>query len=136
MKLLLFYAPEFWLKPFSKGLPDAPDAGGELSVEKTVVALVHAEPADADDQSRVVTKAIKNIKWVAGKFGSKRAVLHFFSHLAKEAATPELAAALVAAMAERLRNADYEVTVTPFGWFNEFKIHVGGESMAKVFVEI
>src|SRR5262249_12119351 len=79
MKLRLFHAPEFWLKPFSRSLAAAPDAAGELSVRDTVMALVHAEPGDAADPGRVVTKAIKNIKWVAGKFASKRAVLHFFS---------------------------------------------------------
>jgi len=25
---------------------------------------------------------------------------------------------------------------TPFGYFNEFKMHVGGESLAKVFKEL
>ncbi len=137
MKLLLFYAHDFWLKPHAKNLPDAEEAAGrEVQSRGAVVALVHAEPADEADPGKVVTKAIKNVKWVAGKFGSKRAVLHFFAHLAREAAPPATAQRLVAQMAERLRGAGYEVEVTPFGWWNEFKLHVAGDSMAKVFVEI
>lgn len=135
MKLLLLYTHDFGLKPFRANLDDA-DPPGEVSAAGAVVALIHAEPGDAADTGKVVTKAIKNIKWVAGKFGSRRAVLHFFAHLAREAAPPELARALVAAMAERLRTAGYEVAVTPFGWFNELRLHVAGESMAKVFVDI
>ena len=42
MKLLFFYAPEFWLKPFRKSLPEAQDAAGELAAERAVVALVIA----------------------------------------------------------------------------------------------
>ena len=136
MKLLLFYTHEFWLKPFAKNLPDTPDCDEETAVDGAVLALVHSEPSDDERRGKVVTKAIKNIKWVAGKFDSKRVVLHFFAHLGKESASPELARELVEAMAERLRGADYDVQVTPFGYFNEFRLHVAGESMGKVFVEI
>ncbi len=136
MKLLLFYTHEFWLRPFARNLPDIPDCDEETAVDGAVLALVHSEPADGERRGKVVTRAIKNIKWVAGKFDSKRVVLHFFAHLARESATPELARELVDAMAQRLRGAGYEVRVTPFGWFNEFRLHVAGESMGKVFVEI
>jgi len=36
---------------------------------------------------------------------------------------------------ERLQRTGYEVIVTPFGYFNEFKMHVAGDSLAKVFKE-
>ncbi len=136
MKLLLFYVHDFWLKPFSKNLPDIADCDEEFATSGAVLALVHAEPSDEERAAKVVTKAIKNIKWVAGKFDSRRVVLHFFAHLAPESATPELARELVDSMARRLRGADYEVLVTPYGFFTEFKLHVAGESMGKVFVDI
>jgi hypothetical protein len=37
---------------------------------------------------------------------------------------------------EKLQNAGYTVMCTPFGYFNQFKIHVSGESLAKVFKEL
>ena len=61
---------------------------------------------------KVVTKAIKNVKWVAGKFASKRVVLHSFAHLGRDTAPSPVAGKLVEAMAERLRGAGYEVTIT------------------------
>jgi hypothetical protein len=136
MKLLLFRVHDFWLSPFEKNVAGAPDASTPICAADAVLAMIHAEPSDAADPGKVVTKAIKNIKWVAGKFGSKRAVLHFFAHLAAESAPPELARSLVDAMASRLAGAGYEVAVTPFGYFSEFRMHVAGESMAKVFVDI
>ncbi|MCZ6792097.1 MAG: hypothetical protein O7J95_00615 [Planctomycetota bacterium] len=136
MKLLLLYTRDFWMKPSVKSLPEAEETDEEIACQGAVVALVHAEPVDDGRRGKVVTKAIKNIKWVAGKFACRRVVLHFFAHLGKESATPELARDLVGAMAERLDGADYEVTVTPFGYFTQFKMHVAGESLAKVFVEI
>ena len=127
---------DFWMKPARKSLPDAPDREDEIEHPLALVALIHAEPGDEERAGKVVTKAIKNIKWVAGKFECKRVVLHFFAHLAKECAAPELARALVDRMAQRLEKAGYEVSVTPFGYFTEFRLHVDGASMAKVFVDI
>ena len=136
MKLLLFYTHDFWMKPFQKNLPDVADSDEEIACEGAVLALIHAEPRDLEDRAKVVTKAIKNIKWVAGKFDSRRVVLHYFAHLGKEVASPEAAREFVAAMAERLDGAGYDVCVTPFGYFTEFKLHVAGESMGKVYVEV
>ena len=112
MKLLLFYVHDFWMKPHSKNLEGVAERSG-----------------------KVATKMVKNIKWVAGKFSSKRVVLHYFAHLGRESADAELARELVESVAERLRGVDYDVTVTPYGYFTEFKLHVAGESMGKVFVE-
>lgn len=136
MKLLLLYTRDFWMRPDRKSVPEAEERTEPMEAKEGVLALVHAESGDAVDEGKVVTKAIKNIKWVAGKFSSRRVILHYFAHLARESASAELARSLVEAMAARLANAGYEVTLTPFGYFTEFKVHVAGESLAKVFVEI
>lgn len=136
MRILLFYTHDFWLKPFRPNLEGVEPIDEETEAGEAVLALVHAEPKDAEQPGKVVTKAIKNMKWVAGKFDSRRIVLHYFAHLGKESADPELARELVESMRERLEGSDYEVQVTPYGYFNEFKLHVAGESMGKVWVEI
>jgi len=33
----------------------------------------------------------------------------------------------------KLESAGYKVMQTPFGYFNEFRMHVAGDSLAKVF---
>ena len=86
MKLLLFYVHDFWMKPHSKNLEGVAERSDELSAAGAVLALVHAEPADAERSGKVATKMVKNIKWVAGKFSSKRVVLHYFDHLGRESA--------------------------------------------------
>lgn len=135
MKLLLFHAPEFWFRTHSKALTDAPDDFREKRVESCVVVFVHAEPRDAEDRPGVVTKLVKNVKWLAGKFGARSAVLHFFSHLGGDPAPPELARDLVAEARARLESVGFLVETTPFGHFCEFRLAVSGESLAKVFKE-
>ncbi|HID63431.1 MAG TPA: hypothetical protein EYP49_11940, partial [Anaerolineae bacterium] len=76
MKLLMFQARRFWYRPFSKTLEQAEDASGEEEVPGAAVIFVHAEAEDEQRRSKVLTKALKNIKWLANKRGLKNIVLH------------------------------------------------------------
>ena len=136
MKLLLLFAHDYWLRPYEKSLPGAPDATGEVEIAPAVVALVHVEAQDPERTAKLVTKAVKQVKWLAGKFDTRNVVLHSFAHLASSRAEPEQAEAILGEMRERLSGVGYVVRVTPFGYFNEFRLHVAGPSLAKVFVEI
>jgi hypothetical protein len=76
VKLLLLFAHDYWLKPFQKTLPDVPDVDSAVESQNAVVALVHVEPDDPERRGKLVTKANKHIKWVAGKFETRNVVLH------------------------------------------------------------
>jgi len=131
----MFSVNEWWYKTASKTLPDVPDAEREESVRNAVVIFFHAEAEDEGKRESVLQKFVKNVKWIAGKFATKNVVLHSFNHLSSSKSSPEFAEALLAEVIERLRRTGYEVMVTPFGYFNEFRMHVAGDSLAKVFKE-
>lgn len=135
MKLLLFYAHRWWFKTASKSLPHVPDVEMEDVLRNAVVVFYHAEREDEEKGKGVLDKFVKNIKWLAGKFGTKNVVIHSFNHLSSSKASPEFSERMIEQASERLQNAGYTVMCTPFGYFNEFSIHVGGESLAKVFKE-
>ena len=136
MKLLMFYAPSFWYKTFEKSLCQAPEQEREEEVLEAVVAFYQAEEQDQGRQAKVLSKLLKNVKWQAGKFGSKTVVLHSFNHLSASKAPPELAAQIAEEARQRLEQNGFTVTVTPFGYLNEWKMHVAGPSLAKVFKEL
>jgi Archaea-specific editing domain of threonyl-tRNA synthetase len=136
MKLLLFYAHTWWFKTASKSLPQAPDVEREDTVENTEVVFFHAEAEDEQKGKGLLDKVVKSIKWLAGKFATKSVVIHSFNHLSASKASPEFSEQIIKQAAEKLQNAGYTVVCTPFGYFNEFKMHVGGESLAKVFKEL
>jgi hypothetical protein len=136
MKLLLFYSPSFWFKTFQKVLEQVPDQNVEATCHDAVVVFYHVEAADLERRGKVLSKLIKNIKWLAGKFGSKSVVLHSFNHLSSSKAPADFAEGLVQDAIQRLEMSGYSVTLTPFGYLNEWKLHVAGESLAKVFKEI
>ncbi len=136
MKLLLFYAPSFWFKTYQKVLQQVPDQEVETDCHHAVVVFYQVEVEDLERRRKILTKFIKNIKWLAGKFDSNSVVLHSFNHLSNSKAPADFAEGLVQDARQRLERNGYSVTVTPFGYLNEWKLHVAGESLAKVFKEI
>lgn len=135
MKILMFHAPSFWFKTYKKVLEDVPDLDEDRSVENALVVFYHAEGPDAENRSAVLTKLIKNIKWLSGKCGTKDLVLHSFNHLSTSKADPGFTRKLIDDANARLTRSGFTVIETPFGYLNEWKIHVAGESLAKVFKE-
>lgn len=135
MKLLLFYARSFSYETAAKSLASVPDVQKKEHVKDAVVVFFHVEAEDVEKRSKVIQKFVKNTKWLCGKFGTKYVVLHSFNHLSGSKAEPEFSQAILEETVERLARTGYAVTTTPFGYFNEFTIHVAGDSLAKVFKE-
>ncbi|MEJ2182982.1 MAG: threonyl-tRNA synthetase editing domain-containing protein [Nitrospirota bacterium] len=135
MKLLMFYVHEWWYRTAAKSLEDVPDVRKEESVADAAVIFFHVEAEDEARGEGVLRKFLKNTKWLAGKFGTRTVVLHSFNHLGTSKSSPEFARSLVQQAEERLTGAGYTVVRTPFGYFNEFRMHVAGDSLAKVFKE-
>jgi len=135
MKLLLFFAHSFSYETASKSLPSVPDVKKKESTNDAVVIFFHVEEEDTEKRSKVIQKFVKNVKWLCGKFVTKNVVLHSFNHLSGSKAEPDFSLELLEEVVERLERTDYQVMVTPFGYFNEFNLHVAGDSLAKVFKE-
>jgi hypothetical protein len=138
MKLLCFQARRFRWKTHSKTLPDAPDQDVEDEIAEAVVAFVHAELSDESEEKRssVLRQTLKHIKWLANKREFKNIVIHSFTHLGAEPASPVFAEQFIDSLAQRLRETGYNVWLTPFGYFCEWDLGVYGESLAKVWKEI
>lgn len=131
----MFYANEWWYKTASRTLENVPAEDKEESMTGAVAIFFHCEAEDEAKYAGVVQKFIKNTKWLAGKFNTKNIVLHSFNHLSSSKSSSEFARMLLEEVRQRLGNTGYNVMVTPFGYFNEFRMHVAGDSLAKVFKE-
>ena len=138
MKILTFQARRFQWRPFVQTLPEAEAAEGEQSVAEAVVAFLHLERRDEeqDGRARLLRTAAKHLKWLANKRELRNVVLHSFTHLGAETSDPAFARAVLEELAERLRGTGYGVWITPFGYSCEWELSVYGESLAKVWKEI
>lgn len=138
MKLLCFQAKRFRWKSYSKTLADVQEQEVEEEVRETLVVFVHAEVSDEQEQRRasVLRQSLKHIKWLANKRQLKNIVIHSFAHLGGEDASPDVAQAFILDLAQRLRDNQHNVRITPFGYFCEWDLSVYGDSLAKVWKEI
>ncbi len=138
MKLLCFQAKRFRWKTHSKTFQEAPDVDIDEAVKECVVAFIHVEISDENEErkSSVLRQSVKHIKWLANKRTLKNIVIHSFTHLGGETASPAAASGCISALAQRLEESGYQVSTTPFGYFCEWDLSVYGESLAKVWKEI
>lgn len=132
--MLMFHVRDFWYRTHVPNLEWTAERDEEGGMpEGGLLVWLQVEPSDAADPDRAVRKSIKNIKWLARKVDVNRVTLHSFAHLGGDNATPEEARAIIATIGERLTAVDFEVHETPFGFFNEFRMHVEGPGLAKVY---
>ena len=136
MKLLMFNVEGFWYKTFNKTLEDVEEIEKEETVKEAIVVFANVEKEDEEKTARTIRKTLKNITWLARKTSRNRIVLHSFAHLSDSKSSVEFAREVLETIEDRLKNKGYEVFVTPFGYFLEFKLHVLGESLAKVWKAI
>src|SRR2546427_12276851 len=124
MKLLCFQANRFRCKTHSKTLPDAADQDVENEIAEVIVVFIHAEGSDESEEKRssVLRQTLKHIKWLANKREFKNIVIHSFTHLGGETASPRFAQEFIENLAERLRETGYDVGLTPFGYFCEWDL--------------
>ena len=132
MKLLMFNTAEFWYRTYSKTIEDTESISKEETVKDSLVIFIHVEKEDEEKAGEITKKAVDNITWLARKTSRKRIVLHSFAHLSNSKSNIEFAQKMLEAIQSILKGKGYEVTTTPFGYFLEFRIHVMGESLAKV----
>ena len=137
MKMLLFHVSEFWYRTHRRNLESEEERVEEGGMDRGgVLAWIQVENIDLERFDSVVRKATKNLKWHARKVEESVITLHSFAHLSDDHAEPEQAERLLAEIGKRLRSVGFEVRFTPWGHFNEFRMHVNGPSLAKVFKEI
>ena len=134
MRVLFWYCDRFAWVPTIKTLDQVTESGPEEQ-EKVVVAFVHVEPKDIENGSSSETKLVKNSKWLARKWDVTKILLHSFTHLGEKKADPDKAKLLLDRVQERLLNAEYEASLTAYGYYNDLVIEAPGHPLARIFKE-
>lgn len=85
MKLLTFLAKRFSWRAHCQTLEEAAASDSEVQEDArdAVVVFLHVEARDQGEEAarRALRHVIKHVKWLAGKRGFGRVVLHSFTHL-------------------------------------------------------
>ena len=136
MKLLMIYADRFTYKTSLKSLESVSEKNEHKVIENAIVGFIHVEEKDEVNFSKVETKLIKNLKWAARKNSTEKIVLHSFTHLSESKASSEKTKQLLDNSERRLKEANYEVYQTPFGYFLDLDVKAPGTPLARLFKSI
>ncbi len=135
MKLLMIYCNRFGYKPAIKNLEEVEVHTDSAYFEQVQVMFIQVEEEDeVEGRGKSVEKKLLNFaKWIARKNETTKIVLHSFAHLSESKASVEFTKTLLDKIEVRLKNVDYEVAQTPFGYFLDLEIDAPGFSLARVF---
>lgn len=134
MRVLFWYCDKFAWTPTIKTLDQVPISGPN-GKNKVVVAFVHIEPKDIENSSSSETKLVKNAKWLARKWDVTQILLHSFTHLGQEKADPDQAKQLLDRVHQRLLKAEYDASLTAYGYYNDLVLEAPGHPLARIYKE-
>lgn len=124
----MLHLESFWYRP-----NESSDDEEGTGLPESLLVWIQSEESDMDDRIGILRKMVKNIRWLAKKLEIDQIILHSFAHLDDSKSDPDFADALIEELASRLREREYAIHIVPYGKFYEFKMHVKGPSLAKVF---
>ena len=123
MRVLFWYMDYFHYHPAVKTLDEFKDVQDDFEIKDAIIAFVHGEAEDEENASKVETKLVKNIKWLAGKWNCKNIVLHSFAHLGESKSDPAFIKGLFDRAQKRLEDVGYTIYQTPFGYFLDLQVN-------------
>ncbi len=138
MKVLTMFVEEFSYKPALKNLDSAEEVNKEPGLlTNSILAFIQVEQTDemSDVKSRE-KKLVNHLKWVSRKNECKSVILHSFAHLSDSKASPEFTKEVMDEAEKRLKNAEFQVIQTPFGYFLDLNIKAPGFSLARIWANL
>lgn len=133
MKVLLIYCNRFAYTPTTKTLESAEEVTDGEIFEQVQTAFIQVEEADRDNE-KSVSKNLRNLlKWIHRKNQPDHLLLHSFAHLSDSKADPDYTRDFLNKTEEWLKERNYSVSQTPFGYFLNLQMDAPGFSLARVF---
>lgn len=131
----MIYCTRFAYKPAIKSLDEVEEFTEPKEFKNVQVAYIQAEESDEspDRQKSIEKKLLNYIKWACRKNETNNIVLHSFAHLSESKASAEFTKELFDRVEKRLKNVDFDVKQTPFGYFLDLDVQAPGFSLARVF---
>ncbi len=137
MKVLVMYVDEFAYTPKVKNLESAEEITEGARINDAILAFIQVEESDEEkDVKSREKKLVNHLKWTSRKNDCKRVILHSFAHLSESKASVEFTKELFDLAEERLQNADFETSQTPFGYFLDLEIKAPGYSLARIWATL
>jgi threonyl-tRNA synthetase len=137
MKLLLIHSDyiEYQVKEKAIKTPEETDLKtGRLEEALTVFTAV--EKIDEKSSSQAIKQAVAEIVETADKLKVKNIMLYPYAHLSSSLASPKKAQEILIEIEYELKQKNFNVKRSPFGWYKSFKISCKGHPLSELSKEI
>ncbi len=137
MKLLLLHSDyiEYEVKKKAIKTPEEIDKKHDR-FEEALTVFTAVEKIDAKSKELAVEKAVKDIIKTAEQLKVKNIMLYPYAHLSSNLASPKKAQEILIEMEYALKQENFNVKRSPFGWYKAFKISCKGHPLSELSKEI
>ncbi|UCB58355.1 MAG: threonine--tRNA ligase [Thermoplasmatales archaeon] len=137
MKLLFIHSDfiEYEVKEKAIKTPEETDKKTDR-FEEALTVFTAVEKIDEKSSKHAVTQAIEEITKIAEQLNVKNIMLYPYAHLSSDLASPKKAQEILIEIEYELKQKNYNVKRSPFGWYKAFKISCKGHPLSELSREI
>jgi threonyl-tRNA synthetase len=137
MKLLLIHSDyiEYEVKDKAIKKPEEIDKKSD-KFEEALTAFTAVEKVDEKSPKQAVIDTTAEIEKTAEQLKVKNIMLYPYAHLSPNLASPKKAQEILIEIEYELRNKNFNVKRSPFGWYKAFKISCKGHPLSELSREI
>ena len=137
MKLLLIHSDyiEYEVKDKAISVPEEISVHGDR-MEEALTVFTAVEKIDEKSHTQAVSDATAEIVKTAEQLKVNNIMIYPYAHLSSDLASPKAAKEILIEIEYELKNKDFNVKRSPFGWYKAFKISCKGHPLSELSREI
>jgi len=137
MKLLLIHSDFIEYEVKDKAIKNPEETKIKTDrLEEALTAFTAVEKIDEKSPDKAVTKAVSEIEKTAEQLKVKNIMLYPYAHLSSDLANPRNAQEILVEIEYELKQKNFNVKRSPFGWYKAFKISCKGHPLSELSREI
>ncbi|MCK4901878.1 MAG: threonine--tRNA ligase, partial [Thermoplasmatales archaeon] len=137
MKLLLIHSDFIEYEVKDKAIKNPEETKTKTDrLEEALTAFTAVEKVDEKSPGKAVKQAVSEIEKTAEQLKVKNIMLYPYAHLSSDLASPKKAQEILVEIEYGLKQKNFNVKRSPFGWYKAFKISCKGHPLSELSREI
>ncbi|MEA3457109.1 MAG: threonine--tRNA ligase [Candidatus Thermoplasmatota archaeon] len=133
MKLLLIHSDYIEYEVKGKAISNPEEISLKKDrLEEALTVFIAVEKNDEKSVHQAVLDATAEIEKTAGQLKAKNIMLYPYAHLSSDLGSPKIAREILVELEYELKNKDFNVKRSPFGWYKAFKISCKGHPLSEL----
>jgi threonyl-tRNA synthetase len=137
MKLLLIHSDFIEYEVKDKAIKNPEETKVKKDkLDEALTCFTAVEKIDEKSSKQAVSDTVKEIQKTAEQLKVKNIMLYPYAHLSSNLASPKKAQEILIEIEYELKNKNFNVKRSPFGWYKAFKISCKGHPLSELSREI